>query len=48
MNEIKNRGVNDVFIAVVDGLKGFVNIASTMQHMATILILKNGCLFSKQ
>jgi putative transposase len=23
MNEIKNRGVNDVFIAVVDGLKGF-------------------------
>lgn len=23
MNDIKNRGVNDVFIAVVDGLKGF-------------------------
>ncbi|HDO52458.1 MAG TPA: IS256 family transposase [Rhizobiales bacterium] len=23
MNEIRNRGVNDVFIAVVDGLKGF-------------------------
>ncbi len=23
MNEIKNRGVNDVFITVVDGLKGF-------------------------
>ena len=23
MTEIKNRGVNDVFIAVVDGLKGF-------------------------
>ena len=23
MNEIKSRGVNDVFIAVVDGLKGF-------------------------
>ncbi len=23
MNELKNRGVNDVFIAVVDGLKGF-------------------------
>ena len=23
MNELKNRGVNDVLIAVVDGLKGF-------------------------
>jgi transposase-like protein len=23
MTELKNRGVNDVLIAVVDGLKGF-------------------------
>lgn len=23
MNEIKNKGVNDVFICMVDGLKGF-------------------------
>jgi transposase-like protein len=23
MNELKNRGVEDVLIAVVDGLKGF-------------------------
>jgi transposase-like protein len=26
MNELKNRGVQDVLIAVVDGLKGFPDV----------------------
>ena len=30
VNEIKNRGVNDVFIAVVDGLKGFPEAISAV------------------
>jgi transposase-like protein len=34
MNELKNRGVEDVLIAVVDGLKGFPE-AITFQGSTT-------------
>ena len=29
MNELKNRGVQDILIAVVDGLKGFPDAITT-------------------
>ena len=36
MNEIKNRGVNDVFIAVVDGLKGFPDAITATFPQASV------------
>jgi len=41
MNEIKNRGVNDVFIAVVDGLKGFpeaINAVFSQTSVQTCIV----------
>jgi putative transposase len=41
MNEIKNRGVNDVFIAVVDGLKGFPDAITAVfpdTHVQTCIV----------
>jgi len=36
MNEIRNRGVNDVFIAVVDGLKGFPDAITAVFPKASV------------
>lgn len=36
MNEIKNRGVNDVFITVVDGLKGFPDAITAVFPEASV------------
>jgi putative transposase len=36
MNELKTRGVNDVLIAVVDGLKGFPEAIGTVFPLATV------------
>jgi putative transposase len=36
MNELKNRGVDDVLIAVVDGLKGFPDAITTVFPEATV------------
>ena len=36
MNELKARGVNDVLIAVVDGLKGFPEAIATVFPLATV------------
>ena len=36
MNEIRNRGVNDIFIAVVDGLKGFPDAITTVFPEASV------------
>ena len=36
MNELKNRGVEDVLIAVVDGLKGFPEAISAVFPQATV------------
>src|SRR5438552_11488811 len=36
MNELKNRGVEDVLIAVVDGLKGFPEAITTVFPQATV------------
>lgn len=36
MNELRNRGVNDVFIAVVDGLKGFPEAINAMFPEAAV------------
>jgi putative transposase len=34
MNELKNRGLNEVLIAVVDGLKGFPEAIATVFPLA--------------
>ena len=36
MNELKNRGVEDVLIAVVDGLKGFPDAITAVFPQATV------------
>src|SRR5271170_5451659 len=36
MNELKNRGLNDVLIAVVDGLKGFPEAIGTVFPLTTV------------
>ena len=36
MNELKTRGVNDVLIAVVDGLKGFPEAIGTVFPLTTV------------
>jgi putative transposase len=36
MNELKNRGLNDVLIAVVDGLKGFPEAIATVFPLTTV------------
>src|SRR4051794_20152305 len=36
MNELKNRGVEDVLIAVVDGLKGFPEAITAVFPQATV------------
>jgi hypothetical protein len=36
MNELKNRGVGDVLIAVVDGLKGFPDAISAVFPQAVV------------
>lgn len=36
MNELKNRGVNDIFIAVVDGLKGFPGAITAVFPQTTV------------
>src|SRR5215475_1512936 len=36
MNELKNRGLNDVLIAVVDGLKGFPDAIATVFPLTTV------------
>ena len=36
MNELKTRGVNDVLIAVVDGLKGFPEAIATVFPLTTV------------
>jgi putative transposase len=36
MNELKNRGLNDVFDAVVDGLKGFPEAIATVFPLTTV------------
>ena len=36
MNELKNRGVDDVLIAVVDGLKGFPDAITAVFPQATV------------
>src|SRR5215469_15458335 len=36
INELKNRGVEDVLIAVVDGLKGFPEAITTVFPLATV------------
>jgi putative transposase len=37
VNELKNRGVNDVLIAVVDGLKGFPQAISPVFPQTIVL-----------
>src|SRR5215471_7393297 len=36
MNELKNRGLNDILIAVVDGLKGFPEAIATVFPLTTV------------
>ena len=36
MNELKTRGVNDLLIAVVDGLKGFPEAIGTVFPLTTV------------
>ena len=36
MNELKTRGVNDILIAVVDGLKGFPEAIGTVFPLTTV------------
>src|SRR3954467_15466871 len=36
MNELKNRGVEDVLVAVVDGLKGFPEAITAVFPQATV------------
>ena len=36
MNELKTRGVNDVLIAVVDGLKGFPDAIGAVFPLTTV------------
>ena len=36
INELKTRGVNDVLIAVVDGLKGFPEAIGTVFPLTTV------------
>ena len=36
MNELKNRGVEDVLIAVVDGLKGFPEAITAVFPQTTV------------
>jgi putative transposase len=36
MNELKNRGVEDVLIAVIDGLKGFPEAITAVFPLATV------------
>jgi putative transposase len=50
MNELKNRGLNDVLIAVVDGLKGFPEAIATvfpltMVQTCIIHLLRNSLAF---
>jgi putative transposase len=33
VNELKPRGVNDILIAVIDGLKGFPEAIARRQHL---------------
>jgi transposase-like protein len=35
MNEIKNRGLSDILIAVVDGLKGFCGLSNALPLQQT-------------
>lgn len=36
MNELKNRGVEDILLAVVDGLKGFPEAITAVFPHATV------------
>ena len=36
MNELKNRGVDDIMLAVVDGLKGFPDAITAVFPEATV------------
>ena len=36
MNELKNRGVEDILLAVVDGLKGFPDAITAVFPDATV------------
>ena len=36
MNELRNRGVEDILIAVVDGLKGFPEAITTVFPLASV------------
>src|SRR5205823_13160058 len=50
MNELKNRGVEDVLIAVVDGLKGFPEaigavFAKTVVQTCIIHLIRNSLAF---
>jgi putative transposase len=36
MNDLKNRGLNDILIAVVDGLKGFPEAIATVFPLTTV------------
>ena len=50
MNELKTRGVNDVLIAVVDGLKGFPEaigavFAQTVVQTCIIHLIRNSLAF---
>jgi putative transposase len=35
MNDLRNRGVTDILIAVVDGLKGFLEAINNVARLAT-------------
>ena len=43
MNELKNRGVEDVLIAVVDGLKGFPEAITAVFPQATVQPASSTC-----
>ena len=50
MNNLKNRGLEDILIAVVDGLKGFPDaIIATARKLLSIIYdaLKNGWVFEE-
>ena len=36
MNELRNRGIEDILIAVVDGLKGFPEAMTTVFPLASV------------
>ncbi len=51
MNELKNRGIADILIAVVDGLKGFSDainavFAETIVQTCIVHLIRNGMSFA--